>query len=162
MERTGIVDSCICLDLWHGRLLPHLRLFKLTFLLPDVVAAELKRPPAAVFLAAGMSVVEATPEEVSQVYALRARYRKPSLADLFALAMAGRRKVILLSGDRPLREAAAAEGVEARGILWLLDALEGQMPPERLAEALEGMAGEGARLPEDEVKRRLARWRGRV
>ncbi|MCD8365610.1 MAG: hypothetical protein LUC83_07350 [Clostridiales bacterium] len=41
-----------------------------------------------------------------------ARYTKPSLYDCIALAVAKTRGIILLTGDGPLRKAAAAEGVE--------------------------------------------------
>ena len=162
MERAGIVDTCVCIDLAHGRMLTHLIRIGLRWVLPDAIAHELRRPPAADFVAAGMEIVAASPEEVAQVQVWRRAYRKPSTADLFALAMARARGAVLLTGDRHLRAAAEEQGVEAHGVLWVLDRREGHVARPRLVAALEAMQAAGARLPAGEVAQRLARWRGRV
>ena len=120
------------------------------------------RSPPREFVAAGMAISSATPEEVATVQTLRTRHRKPSTADLIALSMARARGAILLTGDRHLRDAAGAEGVQTRGVLWLLDSLEETTPGTMLAASLDGMIASGARLPQAEVARRLARWRGGV
>jgi predicted nucleic acid-binding protein len=162
MDRAGVVDTCVCVDLWHGRLLAHLHFPNLNWLLPDVVASELKKPAASLFAAAGMAVTPAVPEEVDEVIRLRTLHRKTSLPDLFALAMAKRRGAVLLSGDRDLRVAAEREGVSVHGTLWVLDGMELGLSPALLRAALEAMVKAGARLPADEVEQRLARWGGRV
>jgi len=127
-------------------------------LLPDVVAAELQSPDANLFVTAGMKVVSAEGDVVALVYRWREVYRKPSLADLFALGIAGRTGAILLTGDKHLRAAAEKEGVEARGILWLLDQLEVKIPQVRLAQALERILSKGAFLPKVECDKRFKRW----
>jgi hypothetical protein len=161
MPTTAITDACICLDIWHGRLLPHLYLPGLRWVIPDVVAAtELKRPPREVFEQAGMAIASATGDEVSAVAKLKPAYQKLSTGDLFALVLAKRPHTILLSGDGDLRAAAVKEGVEVHGVLWLLDQLEAQhLPAVQLADALEAMLKNGARLPPEECASRLKRWR---
>lgn len=49
MKREAVADTCVCLDLWHGKLLPHLGRLGLTLAIPDLVAEELKLPGVAVF-----------------------------------------------------------------------------------------------------------------
>jgi hypothetical protein len=51
--------------------------------------------------------------------------------------------------------------LDVRGVLWILDELEHQkiLSPAELFTALTAMLKAGARLPEDECDKRLARWR---
>lgn len=161
MSTTAITDACICLDIWYGRLLPHLHLPGVQWVIPDVIAAtELKRPPREVFEQAGMAIAAATGAEVSEVYRLRPTYKKLSTGDLFALVLAKRPNSLLLSGDGDLRAAAVAEGVEVHGVIWLLEQLEAQhLPAAQLAAALEAMLKHGARLPPEACATRLKKWR---
>lgn len=52
---------------------------------------------------------------------LRQRDRALSAPDAFALLLARREHGILLTGDRRLRNAASAEGVERHGHLWMIE-----------------------------------------
>lgn len=158
MKLEAVADTCVCLDLWHGKLLTQVGNLGLTLRIPDLVSEELRVPGADLFVAAGMEVVVGDGDVVAHVYRWREVYRKPSLADLFAMGIARKTGAILLTGDKHLRAASALEGVEARGILWLLDRLEGKIPQVRLAHALELILSKGAFLPKAECERRLNRW----
>ncbi len=144
---------------WHGNLLPNVGKLAFTLIIPDLVAEELKAPGVDLFVAAGMQVVAGDGDVVALVYGWREIYRKPSLPDLFAMGIARMSGAILLTGDKHLRAASEKEGVEARGILWLLDQLEGKVSQTRLAQALEQILSNGAFLPKVESERRLNRWR---
>lgn len=159
MKRKAVADTCVCLDLWHGNLLPNVGSLGVTLSIPDLVAEELKNPGVDHFVAAGMKVVSGDGDVVALVFRWREIYRKPSLPDLFAMGIARRSGAILLTGDKHLRAASPKEGVEARGILWLLDQLEGKVSQARLAQALEQILSNGAFLPKLECERRLNRWR---
>ncbi len=127
--------------------------------MPDVVAAELKKPGAPVFVAAGLAVESATPDEVALVGSLVGVERGVSVADLFALAMAELRGLVLLTGDRRLRSLAESRKVTCHGVLWVLDQLVPVVDRLTLAAALESMQAHGARLPADDCARRLHLWR---
>lgn len=160
MKRAAVTDTCVCFDLWHGKLLPFVGNLEVSLILPDLVAEELKKPGADLFIAAGMKVVAGDGDVVALVYRWRETYRKPSLPDLFAMGIAWKSGAILLTGDKHLRAASEREGVEARGILWLLDQFEGKLSRAKLLSALEGMIAAGAFLPKAECDKRLLRWRG--
>lgn len=51
---------------------------------------------------------------------LRNAYPRLSTYDLFALAIAKNRNILLLTGDGPLRKAAEEEGVTHHGLLWII------------------------------------------
>jgi hypothetical protein len=157
-EYRCVVDTCICIDIYHGNLLSVLHGFKMV--LPDVLAAELHEPPGTVFVNAGWQLRTFSGDEVAAVYTLTSRYKAPSVPDLFTLLAAKRDGIILLTGDRALRTAAEQEGVEAHGFLWLLDNLVGTqpLPPHQAAQSLRSVLAQGCRLPKAECERRLRRW----
>lgn len=159
MKPAGIADTCFCIDLWHGQLLGILCGLEVRLIIPDVVADELRDPGIEPFIGSGAEIQSAEPEEVLLVETLRAHYRKPSIADLFSLAIAKTRGAVLLTNDKHLRTAATKENVTVRGILWLLDSLAGRLSGDRLARALESILAHGAHLPGEECRARLAKWR---
>jgi rRNA-processing protein FCF1 len=113
--------------------LSRLRIFDVV--IPDVLAAELLDPPKSLFVNAGWTLTTFSTDEVEQVYALTAKYKAPSVPDLFTLLTARRDGIILLTGDKALRRAARIEGVRVHGFLWLLDMLlhHGEVPPKKAA-----------------------------
>lgn len=159
MKPAGIADTCFCIDLWHGQLLGILCELEVQIIIPDVVAAELRDPGIEPFIGSGAEIQSADSEEVRLVETLSQRYKKPSIADLFSLAMAKTRGAVLLTNDKHLRTAATKENVTVRGILWLLDSLEGRLSGDRLARALESILAHGAHLPGEVCRARPAKWR---
>jgi hypothetical protein len=84
-------------------------------------------------------------------------YRVPGLSDADALGLYyaltfGR---VLLAGDRKLRSAAEAVGVDVHGSLWLIEELhaQGLVPPAELMRWLTEWPRLGRRLPPREVAR---------
>lgn len=88
------------------------------------------------------------------------KYAKPSLYDCVALAIAKVRGIILMTGDGPLRKAAAQEGVVVIGTIGVLDQLyEGTyIEKEEYVYCLKALLdnnGQKVRLPEKELQKRL-------
>jgi predicted nucleic acid-binding protein len=156
-----ILDTTICIDLFHGQLLEEVTRLPYELALPDVIAAELIRPPGEGLAQKGFSVLNLAEEAIEQLVVLRERYPKPSTNDLFALLLARIHSSSLLTGDQDLRNAAKAEGVEAHGLLWLLDRLVEHhiLLPLQASDALERILAAGSWLPRRECEARLKRWR---
>ena len=86
-------------------------------------------------------------------------HRRPGRIDLLALALAEQEGCALLTGDRHLRAAAEAEGVEVHGTLWLAEQAitAGALLPAELRELYRRMRDAGRRLPRQEVEAQLRR-----
>lgn len=142
---------------------------KLPFLLPciylmstDAVEDELLSPPdlGEILLSLGLVKTDLTEREFYFAEELIGRYQKLSLYDCTALAIAKERDIVLLTGDRALRKAAAAEGVEVLGTIGILDRLykNGYISAESYVESLrrfQKLNGGKVRLPEKELQRRI-------
>ena len=91
----------------------------------DVIDSELLNPPKLKeeLLQLGHVGVSVTLEEFYLAQDYGSKYRKLSINDRLALSIAKNRGIILLSGDGPLRKAAALENVTVMGTLAVLDQL---------------------------------------
>ena len=91
------------------------------------------------------------------------RHRRLTLNDCFALVLAEDiDNSILLTGDGSLREIAEGNGIEVRGVLWVIDELESHeiVPLRRLHDTLQLFHDDDlVFLPADEVVRRIRRLR---
>ena len=88
------------------------------------------------------------------------KYRKLSVYDRIALALAKHRGIVLLTGNMALRRAAMAEGVSILGTLGIVDrlydaALISKSEYKECLDALTRFNGHGIRLPQDEINIRL-------
>lgn len=131
-----------------------------TYLMNDeAISNEFLEPPGLgeSLVQLGLQPVELTEEEYYLAEELNTKYRRPSLFDCVALAIAKCRGLTLLSGDGPLRKAAKQEGVEVIGTIGLLDVLYDQKRIEA-AEYLNYLTlllqnnGGRVRLPENEIQ----------
>ena len=139
------------------------------FLLPytylmndDAVQDELLAPPGLgeKLKRLGLQETELLEEEFFLAEEYMSRFKKPSVYDCIALAIAKNRKIVLLTGDGPLRKAAQAEGVQVMGTIGVLDQLYERKLIEnreytRCLEELLHYNGGKVRLPEKELKARL-------
>ncbi len=155
-----VVDACVWIDLGIGDLLAEVFRLPHEFVSPDVVLEELASVDPRLLRALGVREVSLASEDYVLLEELVARYAGPSIRDLTALVVALRDGLALLSGDRKLREAAEAEGVEVSGVLWLLDELVDTelVTGPNAARGLQAMLDQHARLPRDECERRLRKW----
>jgi predicted nucleic acid-binding protein len=154
------IDTNILIDLHMGEVLQEFFNLPLVILAPDVIVAEAREPSGATLRAYGLNEVSFSGEQVLEVYALRGRYRRVGLNDLFALMLARVEGVPLLTGDRHLRQAAEQEGVVVRGTLWILDTMieHRVLTAARGTQALQTMLDNGRRLPVGECDVRMHRW----
>jgi len=110
--------------------------------------------------AAGLVGVDITTDEFLQAEAWGTLYPKLSVPDRVALAIAKLRRIVLLSGDMALRNAAKCEGVPVIGTIGILDELWAGKLIDRneylycLNELLKHNGME-VRLPVDELKNRI-------
>lgn len=159
--RLIVTDANIIIDLDAGGLLEDIfRLPDQEFCTPDVLYLEELAQEYGALPGLGLKVLSQPPESVDYVTGMRTRYRGPSTNDLFALALARTLRCPLLSGDRPLRMAADAEGVEIHGTLWLVEALRqaNLVTIPRGIAAYEAMRRDGSRLPWDAIQAQIRRW----
>lgn len=159
--RLIVTDANIIIDLAAGDLLDTMfRLPRVEFHVPDVLYEELAERHGSL-PRLGLKIASQPAEAVAEVEQLRQRYRRASVNDLFALVLARRLGCALLSGDRALREAAELERIEVRGTLWLIEALlqARLLTIDRAEAAYEAMRRDGSRLPWDEVRAQVGRWR---
>jgi hypothetical protein len=156
-----VADSSIWFDLEAGGILGVALQLEAQWACPDVLLPELREHPEGRALEGlGVEVCELPGTDVAQVFELAASNPRPSRVDLFALVLARSRQGILLTGDSDLRRLAESLGVEVHGIFWILDQLAGsRITNAEAASALDQIVARGSRLPANEVRERLARWR---
>ena len=109
----------------------------------------------------GLLGVEITTEEFFYADELARKYRRLSVYDRIALAIAKKRGITLLSGDNALRKAAVSEKVKVIGTIGLLDRLlnEDCIDTKEYRDCLmrlKKLIGNGIRLPEEEIDARLS------
>lgn len=132
----------------------------------ETVEDELLSPPGLSnkLVQMGLQKTELTEEEFYLAEALASKYAKPSVYDCIALAIAKIRGLTLLTGDGPLRKAAAAEGVNVMGTIGILDQLYAgkYIEDEEYTECIQKLIdknGGKVRLPKHELEIRLQRVR---
>jgi predicted nucleic acid-binding protein len=74
-------------------------------------------------ISAGLMAVDMTDDELALLEQYTARHRRISTYDAIAMAISKGRGIILLTGDKALKNAANAEGIEVHGLLWIIDQL---------------------------------------
>lgn len=112
----------------------------------------------------GLQAVELTTEEFFLAEELNRKYRRPSVYDCIALAIAKCRDIVLLTGDGALREAAIQEGVEVMGSIKILDLLHDadQIDVSEYLFCLEEfkrLNGGKIRLPLDALQERIDKYK---
>ncbi|MEC7518624.1 MAG: PIN domain-containing protein [Myxococcota bacterium] len=154
-----ISDTNIFIDFEDGGLLQALFRLPESVGVPDLLFEDELRDEHAHLLDHGLVLVELSAGTIARAVELAAKYRKPSRLDLAALAAAEQESCPLLTGDRSLRSAARAEGVEVHGTLWVAERLvrAGVVSTPQLRTAYAKMKASGRRLPWVEVERQLQR-----
>ena len=129
----------------------------------DAIEDELLSPPGIreTLLSYGLRPVEMTESEFFMAEQFGSIYLKLSTYDRIALAIARCRKLILLTGDRALRSAAAQEDVRVMGTLGILDQLidNSLISPADYQHCIRELLryhGGPVRLPKSELLKRLS------
>lgn len=128
----------------------------------DAIEDEIRKPfgLGEKLIRLGLQTTQLSEKEFFLAEELVDKYIKPSLHDCIALAIAKAREITLLTGDGPLRRAAALEGVHVIGTIGILDQLlEGQyIDLETYKNCIDSLLkhnGKEVRLPENELRKRL-------
>lgn len=100
-------------------------------------------------------------EELMQIQLLEVTHLKLSIADCSCLFHAKRLFANLLTGDAVLRKTAEQEQISVHGILWTFDELikYGVIAREQAHEKLSYLMTKNPRLPAEECKKRLKKWK---
>lgn len=159
--RAVITDANIWIDLHRGEVTAEAFKLNLVFKTPDLVAHEILSPSVTSLKRLGLQIVELSGIQVFEVIQMARKYPRPSRPDLSALVLAAAEGTIILTGDKALRAAAEAEGLNVRGVLWLLEMMvDGQiLTGAKAIAALQQMLKGGSRLPQPECERCIQVWR---
>jgi predicted nucleic acid-binding protein len=127
----------------------------ISFIVPDLLYAEELRSRHEHLKDMGLVVTPLSEGDMRQVERMRNKHRRPGFYDITALVLAKREACPLLTGDRHLREAGEAEGVEVRGTPWLiLELVEKKIVTKGDArQAFVRMKQLGRRLPWDQIEK---------
>lgn len=161
--RLVVTDANVIIDLDAGGLLEiALHYADIEYCVPDVLYIEELADYYGRLPGLGLKVLPQPSDAVQYVEQLRPRFSGPSSNDLFTLALARNLGCALLSGDGALREAARVEGVELHGTIWLLEQLlTAQVVTfDQVADAYDAMRVDGSRLPWEDTRNQVLRWRG--
>lgn len=154
-----ISDANILIDFEEGGLVDALFGLEARLAVPDVLFEDELKEAHPHFEELGLESIELGPVAVHRAVELARAHRRPGRIDLLALALAEQEACPLLTGDRDLRDAANAEGVEVHGTLWvaalLLDA--GLVTASELRAAYQAMRAASRRLPWSLVDDQLRR-----
>jgi len=163
MATLLVSDTSVLIDLDRGGILHEIFVLPFDVGVPDLLyERELKHWHGPDLVPMGLRVLSLDGTGVSLGQSYRARERRLSLTDAFALALAKTGGHVLLAGDGSLRALAEVEDVECHGVLWVFDQLEQHrvLTAEQLLNALVLITSHPrCRLPKAEVQLRLARYR---
>jgi hypothetical protein len=155
-----VTDTNIWIDLENGGILVEVFALPYQFLTPDFAIRELIRPKWELLQALGLQAQELEPALIQELVILRTANRALSATDLAAFLVARSLDATLLTGDWRLNDLATRNGIRVHGVLWLFDETVRFriIVPERAAIALNQMLDQGARLPQDECRKRIDNW----
>lgn len=155
-----VTDTNIWIDLENGCILAEVFGLPYQFLISDFAIRELVRPKWQMLQALGLQSRELGPALIQELAILRTANRALSATDLAAFLIARSSGATLLTGDWRLNDLALKNGIRVHGVLWLLDEMVGLqvITQEQAANALNQMLGQGARLPQEECRKRLISW----
>lgn len=139
--------------------------FKLShkfYLSEEALREELITPPGIDenLVKFGLIALELTEEEFFNASDITEKHPRLSRYDALALAIAIKRKYILLTGDKELRKVAETEGVVVRGTIWVFDELlvENIITREEYINFMKDLKsnnGRKVRLPATEIEKRI-------
>ena len=161
--RVLVSDTSVLIDLERCELLRSAFSLSAELVVPDLLfERELRDYGGQELLGLGLRVEALEAEALEQAQRYLGQQARLTLPDSFALTLAQRNHWVLLSGDAALRELARVEGVECRGVLWLVDLIEreGVAAISAIDEGLRRLASHPrCRLPRAEIVTRLERYR---
>ena len=168
--RHIVSDTSCMIDIGKSSLVRTMLQLPYAFVMPDVLFEDELLDFGPVhkrdLLTLGLQVLELDGEGTTRAYGHFAQYRRLTLNDCFALALAEQiENCILLTGDGTLRRTAAVRDIEVHGILWVIDELERThlATPQQLYEALRLFEEDDlVFLPQAEIRKRIRHFQRRL
>ncbi len=167
MGKLVVSDTNIFIDLIDMGLLGDFFLLPFDISTVDFVIRELnktgQRDSVMAFEARKrLSIVKFTTTEIEDIYNLKQlACGNVSFQDCAIWFCAKKYSACILTGDKALTNNARADHIEVRGLLYVLDQIVqyGIVPPHLVADKLEELFGKNRRLPEEDVKDLVLKWR---
>ena len=152
-----ISDANIVEDIEVSELLVPMLSLNYQFAVPDVLYHEELEDQHAHWLDMGLQTRNLSSKSVERVQSLARTHARTGRNYLFALAMAEFEQCPLLIGNAALRQAAEAERLVVRDIIWLIAEMvrEQRITVAAARAALQKMNARGRRLPWDETEETL-------
>jgi predicted nucleic acid-binding protein len=126
-KQIFITDASVLIDLRKAKLLPYLCALHHHFILPfsvrHIELLDFAKDDWRLLDNAGLETYDLSPDEVAEAFAIKAQYNKLSAQDCICYVTTKRRKGCLLTGDNLLRRMAEQSGIEAHGVLWIIEEL---------------------------------------
>lgn len=159
-------DTNIFIDLIHADLIDlffqlPFEVHTTDFVIGEIEEEEQERIVLNLIATERLIVTGSNPDEINEIFILHNEVSQLSVPDCSVWYYSKKNNFILMTGDGLLRKIAMKDGVDVKGILFVLDEL---IRFEFLntfiaAEKLELLIESGSRLPKSECDERLKRWR---
>jgi len=149
------------IDLHRGDIVKEFFSLPYDFIAPDVlIADELQIPAGDYLLSLGLISNEMSGDQVSVVHKILEHNQAIGYKDIFALVLASDLGLILLTGDRRLRQLSDKHRVVVHGTLWVLNEMVKLcvVTNNQACDALRLMLTKGSRLPNSDCERLLSIW----
>ncbi len=159
-------DTNIFIDLIHTELIDFF--FQLSFEVhtTDFIIGEIEDEEQEVIVqdlidSGKLIVADSTFEEIEAIMSLQETKVQLSVPDCSVWYYSKTNNYSLVTGDGLLRKTASADGVDVKGILFILDELVSNelILPIVAADKLEYLLAIGNRLPKSECDKRIEEWR---
>lgn len=166
MQQIAIQDANILIDLLKTGLFAHCLALDYQFVTTDLVFNELYDSQQAEIqphIDSGKFVIITIADiELIEIQLISLQDKKLSEQDWSCFYYAEKKAAILLSGDNRLKTMAESKGVEAHGIIWLIDKIRDCriLADSHCCEALRELIRINKRLPIIECEERIKNWSG--
>jgi predicted nucleic acid-binding protein len=159
-------DTNIFFDLINVGLLDDFFQLELTVYTTDFIILEIKEPEQAEMVNKFIEdkrllIGTLNIYDIEKIYSLLETHKGLSPEDCSVWYFSKQNHYSLITGDGLLRKCASQDGVDVKGILFILDELVSTklIRPNTAAVKLELLIKTGCRLPQRECEERLKKWR---
>jgi rRNA-processing protein FCF1 len=156
-KRIVIKDACIFIDLIDLGLLDHFYQIEIDVITTSFVVGEISDDEQLeqVNNCIGNGSLMIEDVEIDTVMDLQADNSVLTIADCSVLALAMQKNAIVLSSDKPLRNASTKKQLEARGMLWVIEELEsaGIITIDEALQALQKYPEINIRAPKEQIQK---------
>lgn len=160
-RRLLICDANILIDMVSAGLTQEMFQLPYRFATPNLLFEQELADQHPELTDRGLELHELNPTSIEKALSLSVKYKGVSSMDTIAVALAIQEQTTLLTGDAKLRQTCMQEDVEINGTIWLMEQLlsTGIIDIARARQAYDCMRLEGSRLPSNEIRDQLRKFR---